>query len=75
MNWEKILYWALVIFIIYIIIEIIRNILGGSLAFESLVIALLAGNMFLFFHLKSSIRKIDSKLSEHIGWHKGKDSR
>ena len=68
----RLLYWLLIIFIIYLIIEIIRNILGGSLGFEELVIGLLIANLGYTFYLNGSINKVDSKISGHIGWHKGK---
>ncbi len=68
MNWEKILYWALVIFMIYIIIEIIKNILGGSLGIAELTLALVGLNITFSFYM-------NAKLSHHIGWHKGKDCR
>jgi len=67
-NLEKILYWLLILFIIYLIIEIIRNIFWGSLGFEELVIGLLIANLGYSFY-------INSKLSGHIGWHKGKDNK
>ena len=66
--WEKIFYWLLVLFIIYLIIELVRNILGGSLGFEELVIGLLIANLGYSFY-------INSKLSGHIGWHHGQDSK
>jgi hypothetical protein len=62
---EKIFYWALAAFIAYIIIELLRKIFGGSLGFEELAIGLLIANLGYSFY-------INSKLSEHIGWHKGK---
>ena len=65
---EKILYWLLILFVIYLIIEIIRKILGGSLGFEELVIGLLIANLGYSFY-------INSKISEHMGWHKGKDNK
>ncbi len=65
---ETILYWLLIIFIVYLIIELLRNILGGSLGFEELVIGLLIANLGYSFY-------ISSKLSEHIGWHKGINHR
>ena len=71
-NWRKILQWLFVIFVIYIIIEVIRNILGGSLGFEEVVITLLVANLGYTFHLHSKILDINSKLSEHLGWHRGK---
>lgn len=66
-NWEQIFYWLLVLFIIYLIIELLRNILGGSLGFEELVVGLLIANLGYSFY-------INARLSEHIGWHKGKDN-
>jgi len=65
---EKILYWLLVIFMAYLIIELLRKILGGSLGFEELVIGLLIANLGYSFY-------INSKISEHFGWHKGKDHK
>ena len=69
---EKIVYWLFTIFLIYLIIELIRKILGGSLGFEELVIALLVGNLGFSFQLWFKLSNIDSKLSEHLGWHRGK---
>lgn len=66
-TWYKVLYWLLVLFMIYLIIELLRKILGGSLGFEELVIGLLIANLGYSFY-------INSKLSGHIGWHRGKDS-
>ena len=65
-NFKKILYWLLIIFIIYLIIELIRKILGGSLGLEEIVIGLLISNLGYSFY-------INSKVSEHIGWHKGRE--
>ncbi len=67
-NLEKALYWMLLLFIIYLIVELIRNILGGSLGFEELVIGLLIANLGYSFY-------INSKLSEHIGWHRGQKEK
>ena len=64
--WQKIVYWIFGIFLIYLIFELVRKILGGSLGFEEIVIALLVANLGYSFYL-------GSKLSEHIGWHKGKE--
>ncbi len=61
---EKIFYWLLALFILYLIIELIRRILGGSLGFEELVIGILIANLGFSFH-------ISSRLSHHIGWHRG----
>ena len=66
-KWEKILYWLLILFMIYLVIELLRKIFGGSLGFEELVIGLLIANLGYSFY-------INSKLSEHLGWHQGKDN-
>ena len=63
--WKKVLFWLLGIFVIYLIFEILLKILGGSLATDAIVIGLLVANLGYSFY-------INSKLSEHIGWHKGK---
>lgn len=63
---EKIFYWLLFSFIVYLLFEVIRKIIGGSLGFEELVIGLLLANIGYSFY-------INSQLSEHIGWHKGKN--
>jgi len=70
----KIYYWVLVIFIIYLVIEVIRKIFGGSLGNEQLIIALLVANLSYSFYLKESNNKIDKKLTGHIAWHKAKDT-
>ena len=64
-TWQKVLYWLLGLFTIYLIIEILRKIFGGSLTTDAIVIGLLVANLGYSFY-------INSKLSEHIGWHKGK---
>jgi len=65
-NWQKVLYWALIIFMVYLIMELLRKIFGGSLGFEELVIGLLIANLGYSFY-------INAKISEHMGWHRGKD--
>lgn len=62
---KKVIYWGLIIFVGYLVFEILRKMLGGSLGFEELAIGLLAANLGYSFH-------INTKLSEHIRWHKGK---
>lgn len=75
---EKIFYWLFAIFLIYLILELIRKILGGSLGFEELVSALLVANLGYTFYMhakildvnsgiNANISEINSKLSEHIG--------
>ena len=66
LNFKKIIYWIFVLFLVYLIIELVRKIVGGSLGFEELVIGLLIANLGYSFY-------INSRVSEHMGWHKGKD--
>ncbi len=63
--WQKLFYWFLALFTVYLIIELIRKLLGGSLGFEEIVIGLLIANLGYSFY-------INSKLSEHLGWHSGR---
>lgn len=72
---ERIFYWLLVVFMLYLIYELVRRILGGSLGFEELVVGLLVANLGYSFYLASRFASISSKLSEHIGWHKGKNRK
>ena len=84
MNLNKILYWALVIFITYLIIEILRKIFGGSWGFEEILSSLVLANLGYTFYMNSEIHhrfsevnsrisEVNAKFSEHIGWHKGKN--
>ena len=66
-NIKKLLYIILGFFAIYLATEIIRKLLGGSLGFEEITIGLLIANLGYSFY-------INTKLSEHLGWHKGKES-
>ncbi len=66
-SMEKTFRVLLALFVLYLIFEIIRKILGGSLGFESLVIGMLLANIGFSF-------SINQRLSEHIGWHKGKQN-
>ena len=70
---KKILYWLFILFLVYLIFELSRKILGWSLGFEELTIGLLIANLGYSFYLRESINKINSKISGHIGWHKGKE--
>ena len=72
-NIKKIIYLLLASFTIYIIYEIIKKMLGRSLGFEELVIGLLIANLGFSFSIKDSVNRIESKLSGHLGWHKGKE--
>jgi len=59
---------ALLLFAIFIAYQILKKLLGGSWAFESIIIALIV------FNLGISL-KTHTKLAGHIGWHKGKESK
>ncbi|MBU0929504.1 MAG: hypothetical protein KJ623_00335 [Nanoarchaeota archaeon] len=67
LDFKKIIYWIFVLFLVYLIIELIRKIVGGSLGFEELVIGLLIANLGYSFY-------INSRVSEHMGWHRGKEN-
>ncbi len=58
------LYWLLFLFLVYLIYELIRKLLGGSLTFESLVIGLLIANLGYSFYIKDAISKVDMKISK-----------
>ena len=75
MKYSRILYWALILFTVYLIIEIIRNMLGGSLSSEQLIIGLLVIVIGLVFQIKDSISKVDAKIMSHIAWHKGQNHK
>ena len=64
----------LAIFVIYLIFEIIRKILGGSWGVQELIAALLVANLGYSFQINHRISSMDSKLSGHLGWHKGRES-
>jgi len=72
MDLKKVFYWILALFVLYLIIEIIRKILGGSLSYEALVIGLMTANLGYVIALHTKISDINAKLSGHLGWHKGK---
>lgn len=65
MRLGKILYWLLVAFTVYLTIELIRHLLGGSLGFEELLAGMMVANLGYSFYL-------NSKLSEHMGWCRGR---
>ena len=71
-RWKKVLYWLLGIFVLYLIVELTRKILGGSLGFEELVIGLLVANLGYNIALHGKLSDVTARLSEHLGWHKGK---
>ena len=63
-----------------VIFQIIKILLGGSWETEQVILALVMLNLSVSFgigsyliHLNNKISKVDSKLTGHFGWHKGKD--
>ncbi|MDP1694968.1 MAG: hypothetical protein Q8L34_05510 [Candidatus Woesearchaeota archaeon] len=64
---QRLLYWIFLLFLLYLIFELARKLLGGSLGFEELVIGLLVANLGYSYH-------INTKFSEHLGWHRGKEN-
>lgn len=72
---KKILYWIFLLFLVYLIYELLRKLLGWSIGFEELVIGLLIANLGYSFYLMECINRTDSKISGHIGWHKGKNNK
>ena len=75
MKLEKILYWMFFVFLLWVIFELIKKILGGSLKFEELITTLVVINIGYSFYLTKMVGGIDKKLSGHIGWHKGRDRK
>ncbi len=71
----KVAYWLFIVFLVYLAFELARKIFGGSLGFEELAIGLLITNLGFSFYLKDSISKVDAKVTGHIGWHTGRDSK
>jgi len=71
----KIVEGGFLLFLVYLIIELFRKILGGSLGFEEVVLGLLITNLGFSFYLREHISQLDSKISGHIGWHKGKNNK
>jgi len=66
-KWTNLFYWTLIIYICYLLFEILRKLLGGSLGFEELIVGLLIANLGYSFYLGNII-------SEHLGWHKAKNN-
>jgi len=64
----KIFYWFMVVFVLWAIYQLIKVIIGGSLGTEDIIAALVFGNLGHTFYL-------NAKLSEHLGWHKGKEGK
>lgn len=59
---------VVLIVIVLLVIWFLIRIIAGSLGFEELVVGLLIANLGYSFY-------INTKLSGHIGWHKGQDSK
>ena len=66
-KWLKLFYWLLVLFTLYLVFEVLRKLLGGSLGFEELMLGFMVANLGYSFYL-------NTKVSEHLGWHKGQNN-
>ena len=66
-NLMKLLYWLLGLFVVYIIIELLRKMFGGSLCFEELVSGLMIANLGYVIALHAKIGELKSIVSEHLG--------
>lgn len=80
--WMKIFYWSVGLFALYLIFEVVRKILGGSLGYEAMIVGLLVANLgyIIGLHgkiigLHGKITDVQIQLSEHLGWHRGNDSK
>jgi len=67
-TWMKIFYWFLVIFVAWAIYQLARKIIGGSLGTEDIILVLVGSNLSYTYYL-------NTKISEHLGWHKGKERK
>jgi len=67
----KVYYWILIAFVIFVIIQVIRKIFGGSWSIEELTFALVAVNVGFSFALLAHIHRVDTKITKHLGWHNG----
>jgi len=59
---RKAIFWMFLLFLCYLIFELVNKILGGSLGFQELTIGLLLANLGFSFHLIRSIRKSELDL-------------
>ncbi|HLC58090.1 MAG TPA: hypothetical protein VJH95_05950 [Candidatus Nanoarchaeia archaeon] len=74
---SQVIAYILAVIIIY---QILKILLGGSWETEQVILALVMLNLSISFgiggyllHLNNKISKVDSKLTGHFGWHKGRD--
>ena len=70
-SWERerMLFRLLVfLFLLQLIFNIIRNIFGGLYTIQEFMIFMLVANVGYTFY-------VHAKLSEHLGWHKGKEKK
>ncbi len=70
---RMLLYILFALFMVYLIIEMARKLLGGSLTIEELILALVVANIGFSFYLKDSVTRVESKLEGHMGGHRGKE--
>jgi len=62
----KAAYWLFLLFMVYLIYEIIRHLLGGSLGFEELMVGLLITNIGYSFYLRGSLSKVEKNVADSI---------
>lgn len=62
----KIAYWTFFVFILWVIYELIRKIVGGSLAYEALIITLLGINLSFSFYLNRELSQTRELLRKEI---------
>ena len=87
--WEKVAVISQIvayILAVIVVIQILRLIFGGSWTVEEVVLAILVLNLTLTFgmfgylihvnnELGNKISNLDKKITSHVAWHRGRDSR
>lgn len=66
--------WTMLALFITLIFWLIRKIFEGNWGFQELIIALLAANLGYSIKISLQVSKLDSEISCHLGWHKGRES-
>ncbi|MFH1072296.1 MAG: hypothetical protein V1743_02605 [Nanoarchaeota archaeon] len=62
----KTAYWLFLLFMVYLIYEIVRYLLGGSLGFEELMVGLLITNIGYSFYLRGALGKVEKNVDSSI---------
>lgn len=66
--------WAMLAVFITLIFWLIRRIFEGNWGFQELIIAFLAANLGYSIKMSLQVSKLDSEISGHLGWHKGREN-